>query len=144
MRTSLWHAVPIFIALHALRMPTAGLGLVFVVVLQHQAAKFPMMRQCVCWCAHVSLSLPETQNIVSALAMESHSPGVVRSRVSPCKPRPAETLRVASKLGFLDFCRCDCESIAPWPINANMHTARNQIQERPHPLHARKRGRSRS
>ena len=112
LRTSLWHAVPIFIALHALRMPTAGLGLVVVTSLQHQAAKRPMMRQCVCWCAHGSLSLPEPQNIVSALAVEQHPPGVVRSTMSPCKPLLVETLNDASMLGFLDFCRSDCESTA--------------------------------
>ncbi len=144
LRTSLWHAVTIFIALHALRMPTAGWGLVFVAAWQHQAAKFSMMRQCVCWCAHVLLSLPEPQNIASALAVKPRFPGVVRSSVSPCKPRSVETLNDASMLGFLDFCRSDCESAALWPNNANMHTVLNQMQATTRPPHARKRGRVRS
>lgn len=62
-RTSLLHTVSVFIALHALRIPTAGLGLVVVDGLHHQGARFCIVRRCVCWNAHVTLSFPETANI---------------------------------------------------------------------------------
>ena len=69
MRTSLLHAVPIIIALHALRISTAGWGHVVVAVFYHQAARSSRLRQCVRWIAHVTLSFPESANFCLSPAM---------------------------------------------------------------------------